>query len=60
MWLASLRDDMAIRLLDYKVCTFKLLYTTSSVFLPGESQGRWSLVGCHLRGHTELDTTEAT
>ena len=30
------------------------------VFLPGESQGWWSLVGCHLRGHTESDTTEAT
>ena len=30
------------------------------VFLPGESQGRWSLVGCHLWGHTESDTTEAT
>ena len=30
------------------------------VFLPGESQGRGSLVGCRLRYHTELDTTEAT
>ena len=30
------------------------------VFLPGESQGRGSLVGCHLWGHTELDTTEMT
>ena len=30
------------------------------VFLPGESQGRGSLVGCRLRGHKELDTTEAT
>ena len=29
------------------------------VFLPGESQGRWSLVGC-LWGRTESDTTEAT
>ena len=28
--------------------------------LPGESQGRGSLVGCHLCGRTELDTTEAT
>ena len=27
------------------------------VFLPGESQGRGSLVGCRLWGHTELDTT---
>ena len=30
------------------------------VFLPGESQGRGSLVGCRLWGPTELDTTEAT
>ena len=30
------------------------------VFLPGESQGRGSLVGCCLWGRTELDTTEAT
>ena len=29
-------------------------------FLPGESQGRGSLVGCHLWGRTESDTTEAT
>ena len=28
------------------------------VFLPGESQGRGSLVGCRLWGHTESDTTE--
>ena len=30
------------------------------VFLPGESQGQGSLVGCHLWGHTESDTTEVT
>ena len=30
------------------------------VFLPGESQGRGSLVGCCLWGHTESDTTEET
>ena len=30
------------------------------VFLPGESQGRGSLVGYRLWGPTELDTTEAT
>ena len=29
-------------------------------FLPGESQGQGSLVGCHLWGRTELDTTEVT
>ena len=30
------------------------------VFLPGESWGRGGLVGCHLWGRTESDTTEAT
>ena len=29
-------------------------------FLPGESQGWGSLVGCHLWDRTELDTTETT
>ena len=30
------------------------------VFLPGESQGWCSQVGCHLWGRTESDTTEVT
>ena len=30
------------------------------VFLPGESQGQRSLVGCCLWGRTESDTTEVT
>ena len=30
------------------------------VFLPGESRRQRSLVGCHLWGCTESDTTEAT
>ena len=33
--------------------------STHPVFLLGESQGQGSLVGCHLWGHTESDTTEA-
>ena len=33
---------------------------TTPVFLPGESQGWGSLVGCCLWGRTESDTTEAT
>ena len=32
----------------------------SASFLPGESQGQGSLVGCHLWGCTESDTTEVT
>jgi len=30
------------------------------VFLPGESQGWGSLVGCHLWGRTESHMTEVT
>ena len=33
---------------------------TTPVFFPGESQGRGSLVGCCLWGHTESDMTEVT
>ena len=36
----------------------KEMATLSSV--PGESQGQKSLVGCHLWGRTESDTTDAT
>ena len=35
-------------------------WQTTPVFLPGESQGRGSLMGCHLWGCTESDTTEET
>ena len=38
----------------------KEMATPTPVFLPGESQGRGSLVGCRLWGRTESDTTEAT
>ena len=30
------------------------------VSLPRESQGQGSMIGCHLWGRTESDTTEAT
>ena len=33
---------------------------TTPVFLPGESQGWRSLVGCRLWGRTEPDTTKVT
>ena len=33
---------------------------THSSVLAGESQGQRSLVGCHLWGRTESDTTEVT
>ena len=37
-----------------------LTWQPTPVFLPGESQGRESLVSCHLWGRTESDMTEAT
>ena len=53
----------------YDWATFLSLFTfmhwrrkwqPTPVFLPGESQGRGSLVGCRLWGCTESDTTEVT
>ena len=35
-------------------------WQSTPVFLPGESQGQGSLVGFHLWGRTESDTTEVT
>ena len=40
--------------------TWRRKWQPTPVFLPGESQGRRSLMGCRLWGHTESDTTEAT
>ena len=35
-------------------------WQSTPVYLPGESQGQGSLVGCRLLGHTESDATEVT
>ena len=43
-----------------KYYVWRRKWQPTPVFLPGESQGRQSLVGCHLWGRTESDTTEAT
>ena len=48
-----------IRLSDFTF-TFHFHALEKEMFLPGESQGRRSLVGCRLWGRTESDTTEAT
>ena len=39
---------------------WKRKWQPTPVFLPGESQGRESLVGCHLWGCTESDMTDVT
>ena len=38
----------------------RMPWQPTPVFLPGESQGRGSLVGCRPWGRTESDTIEAT
>ena len=48
------------RLSDFTFTPWRRKWQPIPVFLPGESQGRGSLVGCHLWGRTESDTTEAT
>ena len=48
------------RLSGFTFMHWKRKWQPTPVFLPGESQGRGSLVGCCLRGRTESDTTEAT
>ena len=42
------------------VVKWRRKWQPTPVFLPGESQGRGSLVGCHLWGCRESDTAEAT
>ena len=47
-------------LLGRKVMTNLRKWQPTPVFLPGESWGRESLVGCRLWGRTESDMTEVT
>ena len=44
----------------FHVHALKKEMATFPVFLPGESQGQGSLVGCHLWGCTDSATTETT
>ena len=54
------RHDWATSLSLFTFTHWRRKWQPTPVFLPGESQGWGSLVGCHLRGHTESDTTEVT
>ena len=45
---------------DFTFTRWRRKWQPTPVFLPGESQGRGSLVGCCLWGRTESDMTEAT
>ena len=53
------------RLSDFILSLFTFMHwrrkwQSTPVFLPGESQGLGSLVGCRLWGRTESNTTGAT
>ena len=51
---------IAILLSDFTFMHWRRKWQPTPVFLPGDSQGWGSRVGCRLRGHTESDTTEVT
>ena len=52
--------DWATSLSLFTFLHWRRKWQPTPVFLPGESQGRGSLVGCGLWGRTESDTTEVT
>ena len=54
------RHDWATSLSLFTFMHWRRKWQPTPVFLPGESQGWGSLVGCRLWGHTKSDTTEAT
>ena len=60
--MGSLRvgHDWASSLSFFTFMHWRRKWQPTPVFLPGESQGWGSLVGCRLWGRTESDTTEVT
>ena len=52
--------DWATSLSLFTFMHWRRKWQPTPVFLPGESQGQGSLVGCRIWGRTESDTTEAT
>ena len=60
--MGSLRvgHDRATSLSLFTVMHWRRKWQPTPVFLPGESQGRGSQVGCRLWGRTESDMTEMT
>ena len=60
--MGSLRvgHDWATSLSLFTFMHWRRKWHPTPVFLPGESQGWWSLVGCRLWGRTDSDMTEAT
>ena len=60
MGLLRIGHDWATSLSLFTFMHWRRKWQPTPVFLPGESQGWGSLVGCNLWGCTELDTTEVT
>ena len=56
----GVRHNWATSLLLFIFTHWRRKWQPTPVFLPGESQGWGSLVGCRLRGRTESDMTEVT
>ena len=54
------RHDWATSLSLFTLMHWRRKWQPTPLFLPGESQGWQSLVGCHLWHCTESDTTEVT
>ena len=52
------KNDWATSLSFFAFMNWRRKWQPTPMFLPGESQGQGSLVGCRLWGHTESDTTE--
>ena len=60
MGLRRVRHDWATSLSLFTFMHWRRKWQPTPVFLPGDSQGLGSLVGCRLWGRTESVTTEAT
>ena len=60
MGLRRVGYDWASSLSLFTFMHWRRKWQPTPVFLPGESQGQRSLVGCCLWGHMESDTTEVT
>ena len=57
---SGLGRSLGEQIANHSSILWRKKWQPTPVFLPGESQGQRSLVGCRLWGHTESDTTEAT
>ena len=60
MELLRVRQDWVTSLSLFTLMHWRRKWQPTPVFLPGESQGQGSLVGCRLWGCTESDTAKVT